>query len=110
MQMFLALAVLVGAFALGLGLLVLDRIDARATPARGGRGERRGAGDRHAPRERAGDAASRSLDEVAELVTTASERASPAPPELHLISTIRGPRAASEGPKGAERPGENTCS
>ncbi len=31
MQMFIALAVIVGAFALGLGVLVLDRIEARAT-------------------------------------------------------------------------------
>ena len=31
MQMFLALASIVGAFAFGLGLLVLDRIEARAT-------------------------------------------------------------------------------
>lgn len=31
MQIFLALAAIVGAFALGLGVLVLDRVEARAT-------------------------------------------------------------------------------
>jgi two-component system sensor histidine kinase CreC len=104
LQLFLALAVLVSAFSLGLGLLVLNRIDARA-------------------RLLAEDAAheetlvlativenelaqGRSLDEVAELVTTARS-AEPGTTTLTLIDAAGAP--LPHGAKGAE-PGENTLS
>ena len=52
MQFFLALAGIVGAFAFGLGLMVLDRIEARATLHRRGRRARRGRGHRRARGQR----------------------------------------------------------
>lgn len=96
MQMFLALASIVGAFAFGLGLLVLDRIEARATLlAEGAASDQAAAIATLLASEM--ETRDQALDELARRIGRARARGTP---ELHLsIHDPSGRELFSEGPR-----------
>ncbi len=104
MQMFLAIAVIVGTFAFGLGLLVLDRIEARATLlAESAASDQASAIAALLASEM--ETREQGLDELARRIGRARRGGTP---ELHLsIVDPEGRELFSEGPR---PPPRGTCS